>query len=81
MQSKLNFYDFAGYIIPGFLVFLFLYWLLISFFCPSFSFNPGSIQESLIVLVITYLLGHIVQVFGRRFEDKLMRIKGVWFSE
>jgi hypothetical protein len=81
MQSKLNFYDFAGYIIPGFLLMLFLWWFLLSCFYISLDIKIESIQESIVVIVVVYLLGHIIQIFGRRFEDKLMRVDGIWFSE
>lgn len=81
MQNKFNFYDFIGYVIPGSLACVFLYWLFVGFFAVLVSVDLKSFGESILFLGLAYFLGHLVQAYGNRIEAKAVKNWGGWFSE
>jgi hypothetical protein len=81
MQNKFNFYDFIGYIIPGSLACVFLYWLLAGFAGFTITIELKSIGESILYLGLAYFLGHLVQAYGNSIEARAVKKWGGWFSE
>jgi len=81
MESKFNFYDFIGYIIPGAFIFILLFWFLFAFFSFELPFKVISIGGSILFLFFSYFLGHLVQSLGNIVEKKLLEKWGGWFSE
>lgn len=81
MQDKLTLYDFLGFIIPGTLCLLLFYWFLISFLSYPISLSLSSIGDSILFLVVSYSMGHIVQSLGNRLEYKLIDKWGGWYSD
>lgn len=81
MQSKFNFYDFVGYVIPGALILLLLYWFILGFFNLELLIKVTSIGESLLFLAASYFLGHLIQALGNLIEKKQVEKWGGWFSE
>jgi len=77
MISKLTFYDFLGYIVPGSILLLILvYWAesVVEFDLITVGSISGT-GETVLFLVVAYLAGHLIQVAGRRFE---LSEKGKW---
>jgi len=81
MQPKLNFYDFVGYLIPGTIFLLNIYWIFAGFFITDISFNLKSIGDSFLFLVLSYLFGHIIQSYANKFEEKNIKENGSWESD
>lgn len=81
MHNKFNFYDFIGYVIPGSLGCVFLYWLINGFFGFYFYLEFKSIGESILFLALAYLIGHLIQTYGNLIEKSAVREWGGWFSE
>lgn len=81
MQNKFNFYDFIGYVIPGSLACILLYWLLVGFFVLPISIEVKSLGESILFLGLAYFLGHLVQAYGNTIEAQAVKNWGGWFSE
>lgn len=81
MHNKFNFYDFIGYVIPGSLGCVFLYWLIDGFFGFSLHLEVKSIGESILFLALAYFIGHLIQAYGNTIEKSAVREWGGWFSE
>ncbi|HEV2987825.1 MAG TPA: hypothetical protein VG759_05250 [Candidatus Angelobacter sp.] len=62
MVEKFNFYDIYGYLLPG-IVFATLFWLPFGLFLHKW---PSDLSAALIVVVLSYLIGHIVQSFSSK---------------
>ena len=80
MEPKFNFYDFVGYVIPGGLFLLFIYWLLIAFVSISIPLKLDSIGDSLLILILSYTFGHLLQSLSNKIESNLVRKWGGWHS-
>jgi len=81
MNNKFNFYDFIGYVIPGSLGCVFLYWFSEGFFGFSLHLEVKSIGESILFLGLAYFIGHLIQTYGNAIEKSAVRGWGGWFSE
>jgi len=81
MQNKFNFYDFIGYVIPGSLGCVFLYWFIEGFFGFSLHLEVQSIGESILFLGLAYFIGHLIQAYGNTIEKSAMQRWGGLFSE
>lgn len=81
MQSKFNFYDFVGYVIPGGLILALLYWFCLGFFALEWPIKLNSIGESLLFLAASYFFGHLIQALGNMIERRRVKKWGGWFSE
>jgi len=82
MASRFSFYDFLGYIIPGAFVTLLIMYTIGSIFGTLnqvFSYI-GGLGETVIFLVISYLIGHLIQARGRQIELKEKDKWGGYFS-
>ncbi|MCK4307599.1 hypothetical protein KAW50_05165 [candidate division WOR-3 bacterium] len=68
MQSKFNIYDILGYIIPGsFLLGLFFFiFVEIRFLIGKKPFPDIGIGESILFIIIAYIIGHILQSIFRQ---------------
>jgi hypothetical protein len=60
--EKLNFYDIFGYLLPG-IVFATLLWLPFGLFLHIW---PSDLSGALIVVVLSYIIGHILQDYAVR---------------
>lgn len=81
MQTKFNFYDFIGYIIPGSFVLFLLYWFAIAGLCIPIEIEFKSFGESVIFLIAAYFFGNITQAIGNSIESRAVKKWGGWFSE
>ena len=81
MQPKFNFYDFLGYLIPGAFILTLFFWLYTAFFSLSSSIEIKSIGESMLFIVVSYTLGHLVQTLGNVIERREVIEWGGWFSD
>jgi hypothetical protein len=81
MDIDFNFYDFVSYIIPGTFLFGLLYWFLKGFCALELTIEINSIGESVLFIVASYSLGHLVQVVGNVIEERQKEKWGGWFSE
>jgi hypothetical protein len=82
MADRFNFYDFLGYIIPGaFVTLLFIYTIgsIFGTLNQIFSYISG-LGETIIFLMISYLVGHLIQARGRQIELKEKDKWGGYFS-
>jgi hypothetical protein len=80
MEDKLNLYDFLGYLIPGTAVVLSIYLLLRDIQVITEPIEIGSLGDSLIVLIIGYFMGHVIQAFGHKIEQFYLKRWGGWES-
>ncbi len=82
MDTKLNLYDFLAYIIPGAIFAILLYWFFIAFLAfPSPTIASTSDAVSLLLLLaVSYFLGHLVQAAGARHQKQTEKKNG-WLSE
>ncbi|MBD3372808.1 MAG: hypothetical protein GF403_08840 [Candidatus Coatesbacteria bacterium] len=74
-DDKLNTYDFFGYFVPGLVLMLSFYFLESPDWIIKIKSNIaelGTIGIGVVFLVITYLLGHLIQIVGSTFEDKVI---------
>lgn len=69
MESKFNFYDFVGYIIPGAIFVLILYWFLYGFFGFTIQFDTIELFSTVVFLSISYFVGHLLQGIGSYFTN------------
>jgi hypothetical protein len=60
LVEKFNFYDIYGYLLPG-IVLATVFWLPFGLFLHKW---PSDLSAALIVVVLSYLIGHIVQSFS-----------------
>lgn len=81
MQSKFNFYDFVGYLLPGILLITFIYWLLKGFLVIDLNLELKTIGDSVILIAASYFAGHIVQAIGNTIENQQVKTWGGVFSE
>jgi hypothetical protein len=81
MQNKFNFYDFIGYVIPGMLACIFLYWLLVGILSLPIEVELKSLGESILFLGLAYFFGHLVQAYGNSIETEAVKKWGGWFSD
>jgi hypothetical protein len=80
METKFNFYDFVGYVIPGIITLLLIYWLLHSFF--SFTILiPENLGSSIILLALSYFVGNLVQMIGSIYSKWLFNKWGGYFHD
>jgi hypothetical protein len=63
MIERLNFYDVYGYLLPGSFL-LFLLWL--PFGAVTHTWPPGEVTYALIAVVISYIVGHLLQGLTRQ---------------
>jgi len=80
METKFNFYDFVGYVIPGALLLGLLYWASISFFALPLTVKVDSIGESILFVASSYFAGHLVQALGNVLEAREVKKWGGWYS-
>lgn len=81
MDTKFNLYDFLAYVIPGAIVFVLFYWFCVGFLTLSVSISSVPDATSfLLVLAVSYFLGHVVQAAGAKYQKKKEEKKG-WKSE
>lgn len=74
-EDKLNTYDFFGYFVPGLVLMLSFSYIGAPDWIIKVKGNIaelGVIGTGVVFLVITYLLGHLVQIVGSVLEDKIV---------
>jgi hypothetical protein len=76
MADKLNFYDLVGLLIPGGMVLGFFYWFCVGFIGLSLSLDAVGLGESILLIGIAYLAGHVVQALGNRGEKGAQEKQG-----
>jgi hypothetical protein len=79
MKDKFNYYDFIANIIPG----MFLVWIINSLVGYNFLFG-NVITDSLIFIVLSYILGLMIQFFSKYLIESLVKFifwKNCFFSE
>lgn len=82
MTSRFSFYDFLGYIIPGAILLLaVIYWAesVLEFDLVTVGSISG-VGQTTLFLIVAYLVGHLMQAFGRRFEVRETERWGGYFS-
>jgi hypothetical protein len=82
MTSRFSFYDFLGYIIPGAILLLALtYWAesVVKFDLVTVG-SVSDVGQTTLFLIVAYLVGHLMQAFGREFEKREARNWGGYFS-
>jgi hypothetical protein len=82
VANRFNFYDFLGYIIPGSFVAVLLVYA-IGAICGDaalFLKYASGVGETIIFLVLGYLIGHLIQARGKQIEDKEKKSWGGFFS-
>lgn len=82
MQSKFSLYDFLGYIIPGAFLTMLLVYLIGGILGKGevlLTYVNG-VGETIIFLVVSYVVGHVVQARGRMIEEKEKDAWGGYFS-
>lgn len=70
MEPRFSFHDFVGYTIPGGIALLLLYWFGVGFAALDFNFQVNGLGESILFIGASYVLRHLVQGFGDRFESE-----------
>lgn len=82
MVNRFNFYDFLGYIIPGaFVTALLLYFIGSIFGRPEILLiYLQGFGETIVFLVVSYVVGHLIQARGRKIEQKEKDNWGGYFS-
>lgn len=92
MDFKINFQDLASYIVPGAVLLFLLYWFLGGFVDISYQFDITSWGTLAVSLVLSYILGHLVQALGNilepiyekrwggKYSDQLLRSDSVYFA-
>jgi hypothetical protein len=63
MIERLNFYDLYGYLLPGAFL-LFLLWL--PFGAVTHTWPPNEVTSALIAIVVSYIVGHLLQGLTRQ---------------
>jgi hypothetical protein len=81
LLDKFNFYDLLGYLIPGAIVTLALYWVGTSGLGLPLPPINGDLASSFVFLGVSYLAGHLVQAIGESWESKLCDRDGGRLSE
>jgi hypothetical protein len=76
LVEKFNFYDIYGYLLPG-IVLVALFWLPFGLFL---HFWPNNLSDALIIVVLSYAMGHILQSFSSQLlssaiTDKFGRVR------
>jgi putative Mn2+ efflux pump MntP len=69
--DKFNFYDIYGYLLPG-IVLVTLFWLPFGLFLHKW---PNNLSDALVVVVLSYALGLIVQSFSHQLLSSLPKDK------
>jgi hypothetical protein len=82
MDTKFNFYDFVGYVIPGAVVIAILCWFYADFLTLPLSIGITLPDAAwfLLFLAAGYFFGHIVQAAGASWQGKKEKKEG-WLSE
>jgi hypothetical protein len=75
MLDKFNFYDVLGYLIPGAIVTLALYWVGTTAFELTLPPLQTDLASSLVFIGVSYVVGHAVQAIGDRWEEEF-NVKG-----
>lgn len=81
MTSRFSFYDFLGYIIPGAILLLaVIYWAesVLEFDLVTVA-SISDVGQTTLFLIVAYLVGHLMQAFGRRLEKTEAKSSG-YFS-
>lgn len=79
-MNKIRLYDFLSFLLPGLLVscgisFFFSY--VVKLLPQGLRFQDlGALGNSIIFLVIAFLVGHVIQVFGNEFETRQIKYWG-----
>ena len=82
MTSRFGFYDFLGYIIPGAILLLALtYWAesVLKFDLVTVG-SISDVGQTTLFLIVAYLVGHLMQAFGRQLEKREAKSWGGYFS-
>ena len=82
MLNRFSFYDFMGFLVPGMIGL----WAGTTFFDQflgiAFPLQPaGSLGESTLFVIASYFVGHVLQGFGNRLEDRAVRRWGGYPSQ
>lgn len=92
MDFKINFQDLASYIVPGAVLLFLLYWFLGGFVDISYRFEITSWGTLAVSLILSYILGHLVQALGNflepiyekrwggKYSDQLLRSDNIYFA-
>ncbi|MDQ5823412.1 MAG: hypothetical protein M3441_04260 [Chloroflexota bacterium] len=81
MQDKFDIYDLLGYIIPGALALGLLYWFSTGFLALTWPLELNSLGESLVLIVVGYFFGQIVQAVGHKLSRRYIEKWGGYFSQ
>lgn len=76
MFDKFNFYDLLGYVIPGAIVVLALYWVGNTGLGLALPPLGSDLASSFVFLGASYLAGHLIQAFGEMWEGRLCKDEG-----
>jgi len=82
MTSRFSFYDFLGYIIPGTILLLaVVYWAesVVDFDLLTLG-SISDLGQTALFLAVAYLVGHLMQAFGRLIETHEVKRWGGYFS-
>ncbi|NOU20069.1 MAG: hypothetical protein HOO91_21135 [Bacteroidales bacterium] len=78
-MEKFSFFDFVSFLLPGGTILILLYILLTSQFQIPCSFEQIGIELLIIpFLFLSYLIGHLLSLLGRKIENKLPSMKQPW---
>lgn len=80
MSNKFSFYDLVGYIIPGAVLTLVLNWFCKSYFNLCVPCNLTDINDSLIFIIASYLLGHLSCFLADQVAKIRVKKFGGWWS-
>ncbi|MEA2573461.1 MAG: hypothetical protein QOH93_759 [Chloroflexia bacterium] len=81
MTEKFTFYDIASYIVPGAVMLILVYWLLVGFFGAAVALPGEDIGQSILLILVSYLLGHLLQGIAIVLQSKIMGRWGGNFTE
>jgi hypothetical protein len=81
MFDKFNVYDLFGYVIPGAIVVLALYWVGTTGLGLALPPLGSDLASSFVFLGVSYLAGHLIQAFGEWWEGRLCNREGGRLSE
>lgn len=78
-MEKFSLFDFVSFILPGGTFLILLYILITSQFHCLCSFDQIGIELLIIpFLFLSYLIGHLLSLLGRKVENKLPSMKEPW---
>lgn len=76
METKFNYYEIIGYVIPG-AIFIWAFTILSRIFGSSLDFIfQNNLQSIVFILSLSYMVGHLIQGLSKKYEKYLIKIWG-----